>query len=247
MKIKNLVGKKFGMLKVISRSEDYISLDGRRRVMWLCKCKCGKFLNVRSENLKSKHTNSCGCYKIARIKETHFQDLTNKKFGNLIVLNLSHMNKSKQAVWNCQCICNNKVLVTAQHLKNGNTKSCGCLRESYVALTLKKYFIKKYDAISEYKILKNSETNKWLPFDIYLPYYKIFIEIHGEQHYKLCTWHKQIAKRRNTSPEEEFERQVNRDKIKRRFAKKNGTYIEINLIKEKSVFEIIKNIESKIK
>lgn len=52
----DLVGKAFGRLIVLSRDE-YRGGNSR----WLCRCDCGQISVVRSNNLKSGHTTSCGC------------------------------------------------------------------------------------------------------------------------------------------------------------------------------------------
>lgn len=55
-------------------------------------------------------------------------DLTGKRFGKLTVIT-RHIDKSKQyTLWECKCDCGNTVLVRANMLKHGRTKSCGCLR-----------------------------------------------------------------------------------------------------------------------
>jgi len=126
-------------------------------------------------------------------------------------------------------------------------------KESTIANELKIYFKQNYNAIPEYKALKNPETNRWLPYDIYIPYGKIpelngfYIEVHWEHHYRLCLWHKKQAERNGTTPEEEFEYQKWKDKIKKRFAKKNGVYIEIDLRKTKTIESAIKHVENVLK
>lgn len=61
--IKNLTGQKFGMLTVIKQVGDYISPKKRHEAQWLCKCDCGseKDVIVRTSQLTSKNTRSCGC------------------------------------------------------------------------------------------------------------------------------------------------------------------------------------------
>ena len=58
-----------------------------------------------------------------------FIDLTGQKFGRLTVLSRSTKNKFRKAYWECICSCPNKTLkiISADNLKSGNTKSCGCL------------------------------------------------------------------------------------------------------------------------
>lgn len=59
--LKDLSGRIFGNLKVISRAPDKILPCGKHVVMWNCECKCGNTCVVQGGNLKSGLTNSCGC------------------------------------------------------------------------------------------------------------------------------------------------------------------------------------------
>lgn len=61
---KDLTGERFGKLVVINEGEKYISPSGRKRLRWYCNCDCGsKNILVFGDNLKSGHTQSCGCLK----------------------------------------------------------------------------------------------------------------------------------------------------------------------------------------
>lgn len=53
----NLAGQRFGRLTVLEKQS--ISKDGG--IKWLCSCDCGKTVAVKSGNLRSGHTLSCGC------------------------------------------------------------------------------------------------------------------------------------------------------------------------------------------
>src|SRR5206468_5416157 len=57
-----------------------------------------------------------------------FQDLTKQIFGRLVVIRISGRNKFGKIEWMCQCECGNTKISLASKLKNGETKSCGCLR-----------------------------------------------------------------------------------------------------------------------
>lgn len=59
---------------------------------------------------------------------SRFVDLTGKKFNHLTVIERTKNNKHNQSQWVCQCDCGNRVIVVGGHLKNGHTKSCGCLK-----------------------------------------------------------------------------------------------------------------------
>lgn len=55
-------------------------------------------------------------------------DLTGQRFGKLTVIKESAERKGGRVCWECQCDCGNVVVVKGLSLKNGDTKSCGCLR-----------------------------------------------------------------------------------------------------------------------
>lgn len=55
-KADNLKGMRFGRLVVMKRVGTI-----ERRPIWRCKCDCGKKTDVRSCDLKSGNTKSCGC------------------------------------------------------------------------------------------------------------------------------------------------------------------------------------------
>lgn len=54
-------------------------------------------------------------------------DITGKIFGRLTVLEFSHKKTNKKYYWLCRCICGKEIYARADSLKNGHTKSCGCL------------------------------------------------------------------------------------------------------------------------
>ena len=55
-------------------------------------------------------------------------DLTGQVFGYLTVLYEDKRPEWKKSRWRCKCRCGNETTVTVDKLRNGNTKSCGCLR-----------------------------------------------------------------------------------------------------------------------
>lgn len=62
-------------------------------------------------------------------------NLTGLKFNRLTVLKYSHTAK-KKIYWECKCSCGNVVIVQTSGLKNGHTKSCGCLRKEISRKTM---------------------------------------------------------------------------------------------------------------
>ena len=59
---------------------------------------------------------------------TKVKDLTNQRFGKLIVIERVENNKKGNAQWLCKCDCGNKKIVTGINLRRKHVQSCGCLR-----------------------------------------------------------------------------------------------------------------------
>ncbi len=55
-------------------------------------------------------------------------DLINKKFNRLLVIQRRQNDKWGQSMWLCKCDCGSEVTTTSHHLREGHTKSCGCLQ-----------------------------------------------------------------------------------------------------------------------
>lgn len=234
----DLTGLTFGKLTVLYHIE-----NKSKETWWMVQCSCGsESFAVRAGSLKAKnHTQSCGCYH-KEILANRLEDLQGKTFGKVFVLERANSriqpSGQRKTRWLVQCACGSKPFITSAYdLKIGGTTSCGCLKESWIASELKRYCAHNYNAIAEYKILKNPNTKMWLPYDIYIPQNNAFIEINGMQHYQ----------RTNLSrTEEDFLSLRKRDKIKKQYAKVNGRYIEIDLRKIKSVKEAIEYLEGEL-
>ena len=125
--IKDLTGQKFGRLVVIEQAESSRSLNGKNRIRWRCQCDCGNDTTVIGSNLISGSIKSCGCFRREHMSKKQFKNLIGQKFGRLTVLEFVKID-SGHAVWKCLCNCGNKLNVLSNNLRNGNTKSCGCLR-----------------------------------------------------------------------------------------------------------------------
>lgn len=54
-------------------------------------------------------------------------DLAGKKFGRLTVIKEVGSNKWKSINWLCKCECGKEKIIDGRHLRDGNTRSCGCL------------------------------------------------------------------------------------------------------------------------
>lgn len=103
-------------------------------------------------------------------------DLTGQKFGRLTVIRKvdsysSKSGKHKDTRWLCRCSCSehNEVIVTRGRLKNGVTKSCGCIRkEMTIERNIKGRRTNKYDLSGEFGIGYTSKGEQfWFDLDDY--------------------------------------------------------------------------------
>lgn len=122
--MKDLVGQKINMLTVIELSyiKDHTYPSGYKSKIpyFYCLCDCGNYTTVRQSELKPDRTKSCGCLMIRK----EVPDLTGMKFGRLLAFKRS---LRKGNYWDCTCDCGKERSVLAKYLKNGASKSCGCI------------------------------------------------------------------------------------------------------------------------
>lgn len=57
-----------------------------------------------------------------------YLDLSGLKFGRLRAVETAYRIRAQHTKWRCVCDCGNEIDVTVQRLRNGTTKSCGCLK-----------------------------------------------------------------------------------------------------------------------
>jgi hypothetical protein len=62
------------------------------------------------------------------MKRGVFEDLTGQRFWRLLVIGFARRTPRREFFWSCLCQCGKLVTVSRNHLHNGHTKSCGCLR-----------------------------------------------------------------------------------------------------------------------
>lgn len=119
MSLIDISGSVYNGIRVISRD----GRDTTGKTTWNCECHCGQMFSATGLNLKSGNTKSCGCLK----DRPRFIDRTGEKFSRLKILNPVMDKKGRHTLWECECDCGNKTIVSNTHLFNGHTKSCGCL------------------------------------------------------------------------------------------------------------------------
>ena len=54
------------------------------------------------------------------------KDITGKRFGKLVVVEMTEKRVNRHVVWRCVCDCGNECFVRSTVLTTGRTKSCGC-------------------------------------------------------------------------------------------------------------------------
>ena len=158
---KDLTGQRFGRLVVMYQVESDI-ISGKPATKWHCKCDCGNEVDVLGRSLTSGSTQSCGCYQKDRHRETHFQDLTGRRFGRLVVMYRAENSECGRTRWHCKCDCGNEVDVLACSLKNGSRESCGCLHFERCRETQEKNRIDLTGQVfGRWTVLYRTSDNKW--------------------------------------------------------------------------------------
>ena len=122
------VGKQYHKLTVLKN----IGITNGRTT-WLCRCDCGKEVEVIGRSLTNGNTKSCGCYRKEVVSKLRSNDLNGRTFGRLKIICKSG-STARGILWVCRCDCGERREILSASLTNGNTKSCGCARnESNVA------------------------------------------------------------------------------------------------------------------
>lgn len=119
-KVIDISGQQFGRYVAIRR----VRRHGRSE--WLCRCTCGRKQYVSGHNLRIGRIKGCArcCY-----KDRVIQIPPGTRFGRLTVLRDSgeRTKQGHSVMWLCRCDCGNTTKVWSVSLRQGRTKSCGCL------------------------------------------------------------------------------------------------------------------------
>jgi len=116
-KLIDIVGTRFGKLVVLERDTK------RSGVYWVCKCDCGNTVSIRSDCLRKRGYNNCGCDRqLIKIGD---------RFGLYTVIKRGKKGLRHVQFWICQCDCGNISEVRTSALLNGRSKSCGCFVKQF--------------------------------------------------------------------------------------------------------------------
>ena len=205
-KLIDLTGQKFGRLTVLYRDKEMEQEKHNGTTFWRCECDCGNETSVAAGSLKGGRTNSCGCLS-EQVRHNKKNDLIGRKFGRLTVLyeNKEDVRKEKyrKSVWHCRCDCGNECDIYGTVLKQGITKSCGCLQKDVVSHMFTKD-IRRYDEdgnltekfcpmCKEWRSIDNYYKNNY-SIDGYNSACKICCKYRLKERYK---FYENNAKRRN--------------------------------------------------
>lgn len=84
----------------------------------------------------NRFRNTAACVRLRKVPKCA-DDLTGRRFGRLTVLGYVGSYRTLPtshtcALWECRCDCGNLTKVPSTSLKQGTTRSCGCLRRDWL-------------------------------------------------------------------------------------------------------------------
>lgn len=124
------IGETYHWLTIIGPTQDR-GLNGA--ILWECECICSKTIKIEPCRLIQKRNpkRSCGC----KAYQRKIDYLAGRKFGRLSpkAHSIRFTNNGYYVrYWHCECDCGNHCIVDAPSLKDGTTKSCGCLHKEFM-------------------------------------------------------------------------------------------------------------------
>lgn len=119
MPIKNITGKKFGMLTLTK----YLGKP-KSDHKFQCTCDCGKIFSINWSSIRSGAVTSCGCDK--------YTDLSGQKIGKVAVLKRFGKFNYSSTRYICVCDCGTEFLRTHSSLSRGGNQSCQNCRYSWL-------------------------------------------------------------------------------------------------------------------
>ena len=120
----DLTGQKYNRWTVLEEAGS----NKYGQFMWKCECECGIEKVVVGCHLRSGASKSCGCLKNELTVKRLRKDLTGLIFNRWTVLKYDYT-ENRITYWKCECDCGTIKSVQGCSLKNGASKSCGCLKK----------------------------------------------------------------------------------------------------------------------
>ena len=140
----DITGRVFGKLTAIAPADKKTHYGTR---YWLCECECGQKKEIQKRSLIRGYTKSCN--------ECNNVGMQGKTFGKYTIIGKKAVKRKNRTAWLCRCECGTENYVALADLKNGNSKSCGCIH------TLKKTLVEgtALDSISLDRKVPSSNTS----------------------------------------------------------------------------------------
>ena len=217
-KLIDITGQDFGYWHVIEK----LPYKKNEKTKYLCKCMaCGKTIKpVQSCHLRSGASTNCGCIRNQKTKLRSMKDETGKIYGFLKVIREATEDERPRTdrhgiYWNCECLhCGRKnVIVFGDYLRNGDTKSCGCINsvnESKIAQILNEISFQYKQQVTFEDLSSTGRACDRLMFDFGIfnnDQLLYLIEYDGIQHFD----------RQHSFSQEIFEKTQKNDKMKNNY------------------------------
>lgn len=124
IKLDQLIGKKYGKLKILKAERR--KHNKSTFVYVTCECECGSIKEYRFDSLKNGSATSCGC-----ANKLNLNKLIGQKFGKLTIIDTMRKrnNHSTCTYVTCECDCGTIKDYQFSALKLGKIKSCGCTKK----------------------------------------------------------------------------------------------------------------------
>lgn len=213
----DLVGRRFGRLVVLSRSDEWYTYpNGERDFKWVCQCDCGRVVVRRGSTLKSsKFVCSCGCWRIE--ESVRDVDMIGRRFGKCVVMSRAERirvgGNATVDAWHCKCDCGVDFVARGPQLRFGKVVSCGCAStsrwEAWLAQFLDMAGV-SYDTQKFYPDLFGVGGGH-LTYDFFVHFdsVDVLVECQGVQHYRPIGYF---------GGQDTFDRQFEHDARKRKYA-----------------------------
>lgn len=219
-------GDRFGSWTTIEK------LIKNNHYYWKCQCDCGTVKDVRTDNLSSGRSTSCGCQANKKRSQALIKDITGQRFGHLVAIEpTGRKNKCGQQYWLFQCDCGNLHEALGVTARAGKVLSCGCLvskgEEKIISELLKLEVPFRSQVIFKDCLTENNNPMRF-DFGIYDKEDRLLflLEYQGETHFKYrespSSW----------MTKERLETYQERDRIKKKYCEDHNIILKEITYKE---------------
>lgn len=117
---------------------------------WHCKCKCGREIDVRTNRLRTLHTQSCGCLQKEKASLNKVNMLGFENDGIVVIAEAPSDNKGF-AQWKCKCKkCGREFISRGKSIRENRVNSCGCTQSYNENIIAKLLSDNKINFIQQY-------------------------------------------------------------------------------------------------